>query len=116
MSTWDRLAPSLRASSPGHTGLGKRGPPVVFGSYKGQMLQNNDQQSQGLTRRFVLSAKKTTHLFQMYFSSSSQNLTTNFEFLVVFGSFKAQMLQNNDQQALCFVFKKDNTLFIIGKL
>ena len=44
MSTWDRLAPSLRASSPGHTGLGKRGPPVVFGSYKGQMLQNNDQQ------------------------------------------------------------------------
>ena len=70
-------------SSPGHTGLRKRGPPVVFGSYKGQMLQNNDQQSQGLTRRFVLSAKKTTHLFQMYFSSSSQNLTTNFEFLVV---------------------------------
>ena len=45
-------------SSPGHTGLGKRGPPVVFGSYKGQMLQNNDQKSQGLTRRFDFVCKK----------------------------------------------------------
>ena len=48
-------------SSPGHTGLGKRGPPVVFGSYKGQMLQNNDQQSQGLTRGASIFLQKRQH-------------------------------------------------------
>ena len=52
----------------------------------------------------------------MYISRSSQNLINNFEFLIVFGPSKAQMLQKNNQQALCFVFKKDNTLFIIRKL
>ena len=58
----------LSESGPGHTGLGKRGPPVVFGSYKGQMLQNNDQQSRGLTRRFDFVCKKdNTPLINVFF-------------------------------------------------